>query len=117
MSAQLSLPPDNPTITRSPSSMRPNSVMARVTLFARRVSSGDLYDIGVRLRFKSSSRAGPRPPLSKSSLSFSQISGRVRNSVHLQKPPAILLRRNHAGIAPAEPAVPMARDVVVHPVA
>src|SRR5579864_3414859 len=43
ISAQLSLPPDSPTMTRSPSSMSSYSTMARVARLARRVSSGERY--------------------------------------------------------------------------
>jgi len=60
ISAQLSLPPDSPTMTRSPSSISPNSVMARVTFLASRASRGVRYmptvyalrnDVGSILRF------------------------------------------------------------------
>ena len=40
ISAQLSLPPDRPTMTRSPSSIRLKSVMALVVFLAMRASSG-----------------------------------------------------------------------------
>jgi hypothetical protein len=40
--AQLSFPPDSPTMTRSPSSISWYSVIALVTFFAIRVSSGDV---------------------------------------------------------------------------
>src|SRR5690349_11838835 len=45
MSAQLSFPPDNPTITRSPSSIKWYSVIAFVTCFARRASRSVAYGI------------------------------------------------------------------------
>ena len=40
ISAQLSLPPDSPTMMRSPSSIRLKSVIALVAFLARRASSG-----------------------------------------------------------------------------
>ena len=40
MSAQLSLPPDRPTMTRSPSSIRLKSVIALVVFLAIRASRG-----------------------------------------------------------------------------
>src|SRR5262245_29847611 len=45
MSAQLSLPPDSPTITRSPSSIRLNSTIAFVTFLAILASRSDEYAI------------------------------------------------------------------------
>src|SRR5688572_31951773 len=45
MSAQLSLPPDKPTMTRSPSSRRLKSVIAFVVFFEILASSGLRWDI------------------------------------------------------------------------
>src|SRR5581483_3075508 len=45
-SAQLSLPPERPTITRSPSSSMAKSTIAFVVRLAMRASSSDVYGIG-----------------------------------------------------------------------
>jgi hypothetical protein len=54
MSAQLSFPPDKPTITRSPSSISAKSVMALVVFFAILRVSLAAHDVGeVRARRRS----------------------------------------------------------------
>src|SRR5262249_13715576 len=57
-SAQLSLPPDRPTMTRSPSSSRLKSVIALVVFLAMRASSGLGKDIYLLYPFRNLVRGG-----------------------------------------------------------
>src|SRR3989442_15714021 len=59
-SAQLSFPPDRPTMMRSPSSMRLKSVIAFVVFLAMRASRGLRYDIGCQCNPPNREHGTPR---------------------------------------------------------
>src|SRR5262245_6678208 len=79
INAQLSLPPESPIITRSPSSIRPWSVIARVTFLAMRDSSSDAYGMAIR---SGTSRALPLYELAHGFGPCQLRAGLVRPSAH-----------------------------------